>query len=80
MYVMLGVMKITERESAHPGNVTLPAELVTSNGMTKEIVKQSSNQGDCSPTTSSPKVFNFSYNLTILINRTLYLHLLSPSS
>lgn len=60
MYVILGVMKITERESAHPGNVTLPAELVTSNnGMTREIVKQSSNQGDCSPTTSSPKVFNF---------------------
>jgi len=56
---MSGVMKITERESAHPGNVTLPAELVTSNGMTKETVKQSSNQGDCSPTTSSsPKVFN----------------------
>lgn len=59
MYVMSGVMKITERESAHPGNVTLPAELVTSNGMTKGIVKQSSNQGDCSPTTSSPKVFEF---------------------
>lgn len=59
MYVMSGVMKITERESAHPGNVTLPAELVTSNGMTKEIVKQSFNHGDCSPTTSSPKVFNF---------------------
>jgi len=56
---MSGVMKITERESAHPGNLTLPAELVTSNGMTKENVKQSSNQGDCSPTTSSPKVFNF---------------------
>ncbi|KAL4098434.1 hypothetical protein QTP88_023048 [Uroleucon formosanum] len=50
-----GVMKITERESAHPGNLTLPAELVTSNGMTKEFMKQSSNQGDCSPTTSSPK-------------------------
>lgn len=65
MYVMSGVMKITERESAHPGNVILPAELVTSNGMTKGIVKQSSNQGDCSPTTSSPKVFNFSlcYNI-----------------
>lgn len=63
MYVILGVMKITERESAHPGNLTLPAELVTSNGMTKEIEKQSSNQGDCSPTTSSPKVFNFFYNL-----------------
>lgn len=62
MYVMSGVMKITERESAHPGNLTLPAELVTSNGMTKEIVKQSSNQGDCSPTTSSPKVFNYFYN------------------
>lgn len=59
MYVMSGVMKITERESAHPGNVTLPAELVTSNGMTKGIVKQSSNQGDYSPTTSSPKVFDF---------------------
>jgi len=55
---MLGVMKITERESAHPGNVTLPAELVTSNGMSKGIVKLSSNQGDCSPTASSPKVIN----------------------
>lgn len=59
MYVMPGVMKITERESAHPGNVTLPAELVTSNGMTKGIVNQSSYQGDCSPVTSSPKVLNF---------------------
>lgn len=65
MYVMSGVMKITERESAHPGNLTLPAELVTSNGMTKEIVKQSSNQGDCSPTTSSPKVFIF---IILIIN------------
>jgi len=65
---MSGVMKITERESAHPGNLTLPAELVMSNGMTKEITKQSSNQGDCSPTTSSPKVLSFLHNITIYFN------------
>jgi len=65
---MSGVMKITERESAHPGNLTLPAELVTSNGMTKEFMKQSSNQGDCSPTTSSPKVLTFSHNISLYIN------------
>lgn len=59
---MSGVMKITERESAHPGNVTLPAELVTSNGITKEIVNQSSNQEDCSPVPSSPKVINFFFS------------------
>lgn len=58
MYAISGVMKITERESAHPGNVTLPAELVTSNGMVKEIVKEPFNQKDWSPTTS-PKVFKF---------------------
>jgi len=65
---MSGVMKITERESAHPGNLTLPAELVSSNGMTKEIMKQFSNQGDCSPTTSSPKVLTFLHNINLYIN------------
>ncbi|XP_050535376.1 protein HID1 isoform X2 [Daktulosphaira vitifoliae] len=50
-----GVMKITERESAHPGNVTLPAELVSSNVITKEFVDQAYNEGESSPKMSSSK-------------------------
>lgn len=49
-------MKMTERESAHPGSCEIPAELVTSNSETKNIKNQENCVVKPAPNVGSVKV------------------------